>query len=105
MNSRTVDQGVSYDVHSNYYGFFLQDDWRLTRKLTLNLGLRYEYEGAIRERNGNFVVGFDPRVPSPLATAALSNYNASLPGGIPLETFQNLRGGLLFADSRSTPQQ
>ncbi|MFN0121387.1 MAG: carboxypeptidase regulatory-like domain-containing protein [Blastocatellia bacterium] len=26
-----------------YYGWYLQDDWRLTRKLTVNLGLRYEF--------------------------------------------------------------
>ncbi|MBK9167077.1 MAG: TonB-dependent receptor [Bryobacterales bacterium] len=26
-----------------YYGFYAQDDWRLTQKLTLNVGLRYEF--------------------------------------------------------------
>ena len=26
-----------------YYGFYAQDDWRITRKLTLNYGLRYEF--------------------------------------------------------------
>ncbi|HET8549818.1 MAG TPA: TonB-dependent receptor, partial [Bryobacteraceae bacterium] len=29
--------------HYPYYGFYAQDDWRISRKLTLNLGLRYEF--------------------------------------------------------------
>ena len=29
--------------HYPYYGFYAQDDWRITRKLTLNYGLRYEF--------------------------------------------------------------
>src|ERR1041385_7227219 len=29
---------------AGYWGFFGQDDWKITRKLTLNLGLRYEFE-------------------------------------------------------------
>jgi hypothetical protein len=29
--------------HYPYYGFYAQDDWRLTRRLTLNIGLRYEF--------------------------------------------------------------
>jgi hypothetical protein len=31
-------------TRSAYFGFFLQDDWRITRKLTLNLGLRYDFD-------------------------------------------------------------
>jgi hypothetical protein len=29
---------------AGYWGFFVQDDWKITRKLTINLGLRYEFE-------------------------------------------------------------
>ena len=36
----------------NESGYFFQDDWRITRRLTLNVGLRYEYFGVPHERDG-----------------------------------------------------
>jgi Carboxypeptidase regulatory-like domain/TonB dependent receptor len=35
----------------NESGYFFQDDWRVNRKLTLNLGIRYEYFGAPHEQD------------------------------------------------------
>jgi hypothetical protein len=46
------------DMGRNYYGVYFQDDWKTTPKLTLNLGLRWEYFGQIVENFGaqsNFI--------------------------------------------------
>jgi outer membrane receptor protein involved in Fe transport len=36
------------DANNNYFAFFAQDDWRVTPKLTLNLGLRYELDTDVK---------------------------------------------------------
>ena len=95
-NNSFIDNPTSYDVKSSYHGLFFQDDWRVTSKLTLNLGLRYELEGGIIDSQDRLVTGFDNVVVNPLQAAAQANFTALPPPGVPGPTFTVL-GGLRFA--------
>ena len=72
-----------------YNSLWVQDDFRLSEKLTFNLGLRYEYELGQHEVNNKFNVGFSP-------TAPVSYINNA-------GTAVNVTGGLLFAGVGGAP--
>jgi hypothetical protein len=79
---------------------FGQDDWTVTIKRSINLGLRYDYEAAATElQNGN-VRGFDPAATLSLTAAAEAAY-AAKPDVIPASQW-HARGGYGFP-SDSTP--
>ncbi len=59
-----------------YYGLYLQDDIKVTNKLTVNAGLRWDVEDSPRERYNRMNAGFGFNQPSPLA-AAVKNANAA----------------------------
>ena len=48
-NAQRVDKGVTMDLYQNSYGAYLQDDFRVTSRLTMNLGVRYEYNVPVTE--------------------------------------------------------
>jgi hypothetical protein len=103
--SSLIDNPQVYDVSSQYHGMFVQDDWRATSKLTLNLGLRYEVETGFNEKNGQMVVDFSRTAPAPLRARALANYDASIPANVPRTAFENLSGGFIFAYNSKTTNQ
>lgn len=52
-------------IHQNRYSGFIQDDWRILPRFTINLGLRYEYQSPIKSREDR-LGNFDPNSPSGL---------------------------------------
>ena len=59
------------------YAFFVQDDWRLSPKLTLNVGLRYDFMTPSYERD-NLMANFDPETSSLVFAGDGSLENRSL---------------------------
>jgi hypothetical protein len=60
-----------------YRALYAQDDIHLTRRLTLNVGMRWELDGPFSERF-NRLSFFDPNAPSPLAQATGLNVKGRL---------------------------
>ena len=52
---------------THYYALFVQDDYRVSNRLTLNLGLRWDREDGLREVQDRLIVNFDKQATNPLA--------------------------------------
>ena len=74
---------ASATMKATNFGAFIQDDWKVSPRLTLNLGLRWEFEGAVTDRF-NAIANFDPNVETTASGVRLRG-GLSYPGvnGVP----------------------
>jgi hypothetical protein len=98
--SGTIDRNGTRLNRTWYHGLFVQDDWKMSNRLTLNLGVRYEYEGATTDADDRNVRGFDPAAVSSIAAAARAAYAANPIPELSPSAFTAL-GGLQFASAGS----
>jgi hypothetical protein len=94
----TMTLNSRFDNYLNYYGGFIQDDWRISDKLTLNYGVRLEHETGLRERNNQIATGFDRVTPSPLNVTIPADPLAGTPA-------RQVLGGLQFAGVDGAPEE
>jgi hypothetical protein len=84
-----VDRNIDPAYRHHYYAFFFQDDWKITSKFTINLGLRWDYESPVVERYDSMVRSFDRDATSTLASKV---------------TGLTLKGGLVYAGVGGVPR-
>ena len=96
-SSGDYDLNSRADYHQYYVGTFVQDDWHISNKLTLNLGVRYDIATPFREKLGRTVNGFNPTAPVNYAATPSTKPISITSGGSTYSINSiNTLGGLTF---------
>ena len=85
------------DMRQNIFGGYVQDDWRTTPNLTLNLGLRYEMATVPTEVHGKFVNLRNITDPLPVCGTLVQNFCASTGALFSNPTLHNFEPRIGFA--------
>ena len=101
-NGSRVRQGTDLSLRNHYMALFFQDDWKISQRLTVNLGLRYEMETPFTERFDRQAYSFDATAPIGV-TVDVPVFDAS--GKMIGTQPKALAGGLTFANEGGNPRR
>jgi hypothetical protein len=101
-----IDTNDTFAMRNPYWGWYVQNKWRATSKLTLDFGLRLEWEGGRQERYNRVINDFDPTLTLPITAGAQAAYAASPIPELPASSFRVI-GGSTYpgVDGRSSRLQ
>ena len=80
---RFIETRSNYDARVNSHGAFVHDDWRVSDRLTLNLGVRYDLELGLTEVENRNIGGFDLTTSNPIEAQARANFRGESARGRP----------------------
>jgi hypothetical protein len=72
----SIDNNATSYFTREYYGGYIHDDWKVTNRLTLNIGLRYDVQLPYLERYNRQISAFNTNVVNPLSGQILAQWNA-----------------------------
>jgi hypothetical protein len=104
LNASFIETRSDYDARVNSHGAFIHDDWRVSDRLTLNLGVRYDLELGLAEVDNRNIGGFDLTTSNPVEARARANFAANPPAGVPISAsaFNVLGGYTYLSDDQRT---
>jgi len=108
--SSSVARSASASLQSPYYAFYAGDTWRLTPKLTIIPGIRFEYEYGVVEKHNQLIVGWNPNADLSLISGpANTAYQAAIAGATSaqrsvLPSSLAIQGGPMYAGVNGAPR-
>jgi len=104
--SRSAPEGIIHGYYTHSMNSFVQDDYKVSSRLTLNLGVRWEYDGALADKYGNLTQTWVSRIQAiPLPPSAPTTSGPGVSQWVVPSNFVSHYGnpppGVLLNDSNS----
>jgi hypothetical protein len=98
LDQRSFARGVPFQTqHIPFIGIFVHDDWKISRRVTLNLGLRYEWESGPYDNNDIYSRELDLSVPN----QAIQQAPPAIPADLLALSTPKYNGAWVFTDGQN----